>query len=346
MTARARAVLSATVGVALAGWLFSPAYVAAEEPGFVRVDEVRTEPLSRTEPVIGRLVPRRSGVVAARRGGPVGEVRVSVGDRVAKGDVIAVLVSDSLRAQLDLRRAELRAAMLDYGRQRKLRRRRSAALSEARYDTAEQEVAKARANLRLAEIALEYATIRAPYDGVVTIRHTEIGSYLTAGQAVVTLVNDKAMEVEADVPANRIAGLTKGRVVDIAFADKGRYQAKVRAVVPQENPRTRTRAVRFEILTNGRAAAMASNESVTVYIPIGRPRQVLSVNKDAVISRGGKTLVFLVDRGQAKIRPVRLGVAVGSRFEVLSGLKPGDLVVVRGNERLRPGQRVRFNRGS
>ena len=165
MTARARAVLSATVGVALAWGLLSPASIlapasaVAEEPGFVRVDEVRTEPLSRTEPVIGRLVPRRFGVVAARRGGPVGEVRVAVGDRVAKGDVIAVLVSDSLRAQLDLRRAELRVAVLDYGRQRKLRRRRSAALSEARYDTAEQAVAKARANLRLAEIALEYATM-------------------------------------------------------------------------------------------------------------------------------------------------------------------------------------------
>lgn len=346
MTTRARAVLSATVCVALASAIFLPARVAAEEPSFVKVDEVRSEPLSRTEPVIGRLVPRRSGVVAARRGGPVKEIRVAVGDRVAKGDVIAVLVSDSLRAQRDLRRAELRVAVLDYGRQRKLRRRRSAALSEARYDTAEQAVAGARANLRLAEIALKYATIRAPYDGVVTARNTEIGSYLTAGQAVVTLVNDKAMEIEADVPASRVAGLTKGRIVAFAFADKSRYRAKVRAVVPEENPRTRTRPVRFEILANGRADAMASNESVTVDIPIGRPRRVLSVHKDAVISRGGKTLVFVVDRGQAKIRPVRLGVAIGGRFEVLSGLKPGDLVVVRGNERLRPGQRVRVRGGS
>ena len=62
----------------------------------VGVDKVRSEIINQTYPVIGRLVARRAGVVAARVEGPVAEMRVEVGDRVAKGAVIAVLVSDTL----------------------------------------------------------------------------------------------------------------------------------------------------------------------------------------------------------------------------------------------------------
>ena len=91
---------------------------------------------------------------------------------------------------------------------------------------------------------------------------------------------------------------------------------------------------------------LAANQSATVHLPAGTPRTVVSVHKDAVINRRGKTLVFLVIDGAAQIRPVSLGEAVGGRFEVLGGLKPGDIAVVRGNERLRPGQKVATREGT
>jgi multidrug efflux pump subunit AcrA (membrane-fusion protein) len=80
---------------------------------------------------------------------------------------------------------------------------------------------------------------------------------------------------------------------------------------------------------------------VTLRIPIGPARQVLSVHKDAIIKRQGQDIVFVVAGEGVESRPVQLGVAVGGRFEVLSGLSQGDRVVVRGNERLRPGAKVR-----
>ena len=64
--------------------------VRAQSAAAVGVDEVRTEPLSQTVPVIGRLVAKQSGIVAARIGGPVADMRVSVGDRVKEGDVLAI----------------------------------------------------------------------------------------------------------------------------------------------------------------------------------------------------------------------------------------------------------------
>jgi multidrug efflux pump subunit AcrA (membrane-fusion protein) len=77
-------------------------------------------------------------------------------------------------------------------------------------------------------------------------------------------------------------------------------------------------------------------------LPSGAQKNVLSVHKDAVLIRRGNQIVVIVENGKANFRPVKLGEASGNRFIVQSGLKNGDVVVIRGNERLRPKQAVRF----
>ncbi len=360
--------LAAVILGALALSLPAAPAPAQQAPAVVGVDAVLREPLRQTLPVIGRLVSNQKTVVAARIKGPVAAIKVQVGDRLKAGDVIAELVSDSLvwerevraaqvaegRARLAESRSALKLAVQELRRLENLRK--SAAFSKARRDDKRQEVARAEsmvnvftatlkqanAVLKLAEIALGYATIRAPFPGVVTARHVGAGGYMDVGAAVVTMVNDGALEIEADVPAARIAGLTPGTMVDVTVAEVGRYRATVRAVVPEENPLTRTRLVRFTPQFDDTATALAANQSVTLDLPVGRPRDVVTVHKDAVLHRKGKTLVFVFEDGKAQIRPVRLGGAVGGRFEVLKGLETGDLVVVRGNERLLPGQEVRI----
>ena len=230
---------------------------------------------------------------------------------------------------------------------------KSAAFSQARFDDKAQELIKAksaiaeadaslqraRVNLRLAEIELGDAQIRAPYAGVVTRRHTEVGSHLGVGNPVVTLLDDLNLEIEADVPATRVGGLAAGTLVSFQIDNEKPLPAAVRAVVPAENPLTRTRTVRFTPEFNGRGN-LAENQSVTLLLPIGKARNVVTVHKDAVVVRKGRNVVFVIEDGKAEMRTVSLGEGIGGRFEVLDGLKPGDLTVVRGNERLRPGQKV------
>ena len=334
-----------TLAAALAVLVCASAAVAQKnQAAFVRVDAVKREPLAQTVPVVGRLVARQSGTVAARSAGPVEKVLVEVGDRVKRGDLLVRLVNSTVTAQRDLRLAELTRAKQILERQERLRTRRSAAFQRARYETAIQDVARAEAALKLAQIELNYAKIRAPYPGVVTVKHTETGAYVKAGDAVVTLVNIQALEIEADVPADRVGGLSPG--AEVMFRLKGkRFRANVRAVVPVDNPLTRTRAVRFVPRIRANGIGIAVNQSVTVEVPIGAKRTVTSVHKDAILHKGGTTVVFVVVGGKAVPRPVMLGDAVGSRFIVRSGLKAGELVVVRGNERLRPGQPVKFRAG-
>lgn len=340
-------------------------------PTFVTLDPVVRGPVVETVPIYGRLVSRQMGVVAARVRGAVAEIRSRVGDRVKAGDPLAVLLSDTLRAERKLKAAELTEyqarvksaqAQLALSRQelkRLQRLRRSAAFSQARYEDKRQDVARsrsvlaearakveqARAELQMADISLNNSVIRAPFAGVVSQRHTDLGAYLNVGDRVVTLINDRALEVEAEVPSARLKGLKKGTAIRVEFEDKTPFEVSVRAVVPMENPLARTRTVRFstDLGTNG--SRVAVNQSVRLLIPVGAPRTVISVHKDAVLQRGGRTVVYVLTDGKATLRPVRLGEAVGGRFEVLDGLKPGDKVVIRGNERLRPGQKVRVRRG-
>ena len=340
----------------------------AGPPMHVGVDRVVKAPVSQTMPVLGRFVARQYGVVAALVRGPVGEVLAEVGDRVTRGQVIARLAPQRIQANRDLMAAEVaekEAALvaakaqvrLAEGEFKRLERlRRSAAFSKARlndkrtevqkynaqFAEAEAAVNRTRANLRLADIDLHNADIRAPYNAVVAQRHVVAGNYVSVGDKIVTLINDEVLEIEAEVPADRLHGVKVGRVVRVRLDDGSVHGAVIRAVVPTESIRTRTRPVRFVPQINGTAPkiGLAADQSVMVEVPIAEQSDVTTVHKDGIVARGGQNFVFVIEDGKAEKRFVRLGRAAGERFEVLDGLQPGDIVAVKGNERLRPGQPV------
>ncbi len=345
-----------------------PKNASPEKPAATQVvtDTVRTEPLSQTVPVIGRFVPTQAGQVAARVAGAVDHYLVEVGDQVEQGDEIAILVSNTFIWERNRRSAEVATAkarlatsrsrlqLLDQEMKRLLGLKNSPAFSPARLNDKQQENVSAKsevsesqamlkaaeAELQLSEIDLANTVIRAPYAGVIIDRHSEAGSYVREGDPIVTMLDHNNLEIEADVPANRIAGLEPGRILEASMEDGTNLTAIVRAVIPDENSRTRTRRVRFTSAFDGATMSTAANQTVTVSVPAGEIRDVLTVHKDAILNRGGAQLVVLVSDGKASFRPVKLGQAIGHRFVILNGLALGDEVVIRGNERLRPGQEI------
>jgi RND family efflux transporter MFP subunit len=341
-------------------------------PATVFVDKVTEGIAVDTVQIYGRVIARQTGVIAARTRGAVGAIEARVGDRVRKGDVLATLVSDMLESERALKRAELKeynAKLRTAGSQLALaaqelerleRLRKSSAFSVARYQDKLRDVERsksalaearaqsdqAKAELRMSDINLYNSKIRAPYDGVISARHVEVGNYVGVGAKVVTILNDASLELEAEVPANRLAGLTPDAKIQVVPEHGKPYGARVRAIVPEENALSRTRLVRFTPIFTERDDTVAANQSVVIHIPSGAAKNAVTVHKDSITQRRGKRVVFLVqeddDGTKAEMRPVELGEAFGLRFEVLKGLKPGDRVVIRGNERLRPGQKIRI----
>ncbi len=359
-------------GAVLCLWLtalvLAPGQASAQgKPTLVEVDAVIMEPLRQTQPVQGRFVARQAGPVAARTRGAVVLVHVFVGDRVTEGEPLATLDTARLAAEVQRNRAEVQhrtaqvegatarhqQAMQELARLEGLRK--SAAFSRARFDdqtsaviSAKSEIAEyqaqlemAKADLALAEIDLAHAVVIAPFSGVVTHRYTQAGAYLGDGDPVVDLIDDQSLEIEADVPASRITSLEPGMTVNALVDGDESLKAKVRAIIPQENTLSRTRAVRFSPEFDPALIDAAAEAAVTVRVPIGAPRDVMTVNKDAIVQQGG-TAVFVVEDGKAVRKPVRLGESAGSRFVVEDGLTAGMLSVVRGNERLHSGQPVTY----
>ncbi len=341
--------------------------VAQEQPALVQVDAVRIEPLKQTRPVLGRIVTKQQGQVAARVGGLVAHVQVDVGDRVTAGSALVELDAEPVQYDVDLADAEYESALADQATAeaeiallenellRLDRLRESAAFSKAQREDKERQIAVAKSRLgsatarlgqyqarqRSSRRNLEDMVIRAPYDGVVTRKLVSPGAYVRLGDPVLSLIDDSALEIEADIPVEQLQGLLPGTEVTVTIASE-RRSATVRAIVPEENPLTRTRAVRFTPALENFEGRLAVAQSVNLDIPIGAERDVATVSKDGVIQRPNGAMVFLIRDAAATPQPVRLGAAINGRFEVLDGLGDGDLVVVRGNERLRPGQPVTY----
>lgn len=341
---------------------------AAPQGMAVGVDRVRRARAEETMPVIGRFVALKEGVVAARIAGPIAAFEVEVGDRVEKDQLLARISPAAFSLQVKLREAEVNhfQAQLETARatvklrQQELARltglQESPAFSQARLDdkrqelaVAESEVAEARgelgsakAMLGIAKLELAHTEIKSPFAGIITQRHTEEGAFISAGGAVASVLDDHRLELEADVPSSRAASLDAGTEVTFDVGGESGLLAHVRAVIPDENPQTRTRRVRFAVTADAVRERVAANQSATISIPAVVAEAVLTVHKDAVLNRGGSRQVYVVADDKAELRPIRIGAPVGNRFEVVEGLEAGELVVVRGNERLRPGQGVVF----
>ena len=337
---------------------------AQGRPAGVIVDVVTEMEMAETTAVFGEVVSGRESRVATRVAGIAEEVTPSVGDVVKAGDVLARMDTElfeiglaQARAQVGVAEAGVGATQARLDRAEKAFRRaeslrENSTIAEAQLEDrageyaealgarqeAEARVDAARTALRRAEYDLANATVRAPFDGVVVAVATEVGQFVAAGSEVATLVDIGAMEVEANVPARFVDALSDDLTVS-AFSDAGgELTLRLRAVLPTEFSATRTRPVRFALVASAEAPAIG--QSVTLNLPISVPRTVTAVPKDALIQARGGWQVFVAEDGKAQPRTVEIGAAMGDRFEVLSGLVPGDQVVVRGNERLRPGQDI------
>ncbi|MFY0691731.1 MAG: efflux RND transporter periplasmic adaptor subunit [Paracoccaceae bacterium] len=350
--------------LAVSAFLMPQGAEAQGRPAGVVTDTVRMERVSETVPVFGELVAGRESRVAARITGVADSVPVQVGDRVAEGDILAEIDRELLeiqvaRAEADLTVAKASAATAEtqvenartaFERASSLRansiiaeaafeeRQSALAVAEGTRAEAEARIAASRVALRRAQYDLDNATVRAPFDGIIVEVGTEVGQFVSSGTDVARLIDIDGVEVEANVPARYVDALEADVEVAARTDAGGAMTLRLRATLPTEFSATRTRPVIFEVLS--KEGAPAAGQSVTLNLPISAPRDVLAVPKDALIQSRGGWQVFLAQEGKATPRTVEIGSALGDRYEVLSGLTEGDIVVVRGNERLRPGQDI------
>ena len=321
----------------------------------------------------GYVVPRRKAVVSAKIQGRLQDLRVEEGSRVRKGDIIARLESADYEAQVQRARASVQRAEADlaeYERQLRLSAqlskesvvsRDTVEAAESRVRIAEASVAQAEADLRYAEAQFRNTLIRAPFSGVVLKKMAEVGESVapippgvnisTASGAIVALADLETLEVEADVSESNVARLGADQPAEVsveAFPEK-RYRAVLRQIIPTADRTRATVQVKVTILDKDPDLKPEMNARVNFLereAPVGGAAEapaaaVITVPRDAVVDRAGRSVVFEVRDGRARARGVVTGEAREGQVLVREGLSGSETLVVRPPATLEDGDAVR-----
>ena len=211
--------------------------------------------------------------------------------------------------------------------------------------------AMARLNSQLAVIRsleeqLKRHTIVSPFNGFVTIKHSEQGQWVTRGEVVVQIVKLDEVDIVVNVTAEHVSKLGLGDQVriDVPNVRDELVFGKVFAIVPQADVQSRTFPVKIRVKNEiGMAGPVfKAGMLARVQLPVGQAKKMLMAPKDAVVLNGNKRTVFVVDSETNVVNEVavELGVSNGDMIEVSGSIKAGQQVVIRGNERLRSGQAV------
>ena len=194
-------------------------------------------------------------------------------------------------------------------------------------------------------------TIISPFDGYVVAEHTEVGQWVNSGELVAEVIALDKVDIQVQVLENHVPHVKLGMEVRVevpAIPDQV-FTGTVVLIIPQADVRARTFPVKVRIkntITKD-GPLLKSGMLARAVLPTGPKQNALLVSKDALVLGGPAPMIYVVDpssdkknQGKARIVPVQVGVANGRLIQVKGNLKPGEHVVIRGNERLRPGQDV------
>ncbi|MEQ8849480.1 efflux RND transporter periplasmic adaptor subunit [Botrimarina sp.] len=198
-------------------------------------------------------------------------------------------------------------------------------------------------------------TIIARFAGYVVAEHTEEGEWVNSGDPVAEVVAIDEVEVVAQVTEGNVPFLRPGAEALVRLAALGQrtLTGEVAVTIPQADSRSRTFPVKVRVKNEfvDSRPVLLPGMLARVTLPVGVQQRAVLVPKDAVVLGGSSPVVFVVggvraegDQGEARLAPVELGAASGSRIAVTGQLAAGEMVVTEGNERLRPGQAVRVLR--
>lgn len=266
----------------------------------------------------------RQATVAAQVSGRLVEVRVDVGQRVSKGQVLMRLDTREAAESAAGVQAQLIQAKAAFERTRNLYAQKF--ISGAALDKVEADYKAAQAAAGVSGAALSYGTVTAPIAGVVAQRHAELGEMATPGKPLLTLHDPKGLRVVASIPQYRWVDVKRMLKAKLEFPETGQWREATRVeILPVADARSHTMTARLYLSDD--VKDVIPGMAVRAHFVIGSGKK-LTVPTKAVIRRGELTAVYVMDaQNTPRLRQIRLGEMQGNgEWEVLAGLSAGNRV--------------------
>jgi len=301
---------------------------------------------------VGTLRAAETSQLAAQMMGNIVEIRVREGDRVQRGQVLAVIDDAQPRAALDRATAadlaaqqEISASESDFSlaeatfkRYQTLYERKSVSPQEfdeikARYQAAQARREMARAGQAQAKAALQqahttfsYAHIVAPFDGRVTEKKADVGTLASPGMPIFTIEDLRHYRLEATVNEGDLRYVRQGQPVSVLIdaLENREVKGKVIEIVPAADPASRTFLVKVELPSD---SALRSGLFGRAQFARGE-RAALLIPRTAIVERGQLQGIYVLDQNQiAGLRYITLGRPLAQQVEVLAGLQAGEMLI-------------------
>lgn len=305
---------------------------AAALPVYTAKIEPRT--LAERVTATGSVTADEAVEIVSEVAGKVVAISFEEGGRVRRGDVLLKIDDQELAAQLA--RAESRASLARAQAARQGQLLASGGTSQQEVDVARSEVQVLEAEAELVRAQLAKTEIRAPFDGIIGLRHVSIGAYLNPSTRVATLQKVDPIKVEFSVAERHLDRLELGAEVTVAVTGVAEpFVGTLYAIEPRIDPDTRTLRLRARAANPG--GRVLPGGFATVELPLRTIPDALLVPASAIVAGLNEQTVYVLEDGRAQPRRVETGLRLAREVQIVRGLEPGEVVITSGQLQLRPG---------
>ena len=290
----------------------------------VQVYVVATTRLADEVASTGSIMADESVTIQSEIAGKITSLDIREGQPVRRGQLLFTINAGDVQAQLRKQEYNIKLYQDQEQRQRTLLAREF--ISRQEYEQSNNALLTAQADLQALRVTLAKAYVRAPFDGVLGLRTTSVGAYVSPGTAITTLSRVAPVKVDFSVPSRFAQSVRVGDPVLVTDeATTKKFEAKVYAINPQIDPVSRTLAVRA-IYAN-KNHELRPGGFVKVNLVLGETAEALQIPTEAVVPVASGYTVFTVKGGKAKVQPVSIGVRSDKVIQITKGLAVGDTVI-------------------
>lgn len=316
----------------------SAAASAAARPVMVEVARVEVTKLADDTQAVGSLRSRQGVMLRPEVSGRITQLNFRDGERVRKGQLLVQFDDQLPQAQVKQSQAERAIALANHKRNQELLAQNF--ISQRTVDESAANLEVAQAKLALAEATAARLRIVAPFNGVAGIRGVNVGDYLKDGADIVNIEDIDTVYVDFRLPERFQTRIKKGQraAVELDALPGRRFDAVIEAIDPLIDANGRSIGVRGSI--DNRELQLRPGMFARVTAVFGVREQALVVPEEAIVPQGGRQFVIRLVPGSGKDSQasqrveVQVGIRRPGRVEILDGLKPGDVVVTAGQQRL------------
>ncbi|WP_052732365.1 efflux RND transporter periplasmic adaptor subunit [Hymenobacter terrenus] len=303
----------------------------------VQVYVVAATKLSDEVSSTGSIIADESVTIQSEIAGKITSLNIREGQPVRKGQLLFTINAADVQAQLRKQEYNIKLYQDQERRERTLLEKEY--ISRQEYEQSNNALLTAQADLQALRVNLAKAYVRAPFDGILGLRNTSVGAYVSPGTTITTLSRVKPVKIDFNVPSRFAQSVRVGDVVLVTDeATTRKIKAKVYAINPQIDPVSRTLPVRA-IYAN-KNMELRPGGFAKVNLELGEPAEALQIPTEAVVPVASGYTVYTVKKGKATMQPVNIGVRSNQVIQITKGLAVGDTVIRTGILQVKPGDRV------